>query len=176
MIDAQHSYCNGHHLRELKAVYEIDGEIWAWDMYNLLKNASRLIGPDTDQIDIISKFYDHILSDGLTIHERPVLRNLRHKKSAAHNLILRLIKYKTETLRFLSDARVPFTNNLAERDLRMIKLKQKVSGCFRTEQGARDFAIARSFISTVRKQQKGVYTNIKSAVVGQVSFADFAPG
>lgn len=173
MSNAEHAYCNAHHLRELRAVFEIDCEIWAHDMYNLLKYSSQLIEPTADQLNQISQTYDCILDEGLALHERPALRNLRYKKTSAHNLVIRLIKYKTETLRFLYDSSVPFTNNLAERDLRMVKLKQKVSGGFRTEQGAHNFAITRSFISTTRKQQKNVYASIKSALADNISFDSF---
>jgi len=175
MIEAQHAYCNAHHLRELKAVFEIDGEAWANDMANLLKKAAQLINQSPDELEEISQQYDQILECALALHDRPAIRNLRYKRATGHNLALRLIKFKAETLRFLYDARVPFTNNQAERDLRMIKLKQKVSGTFRTEQGAHDFAVTRSFISTVRKQQKNVYANIKSAIAGTTSFNNFAP-
>jgi transposase len=173
MSNAQHAYCNAHHLRELRAVFEIDGELWAYDLYSLLKYASKLIEPTADQLDQISQAYDRILVEGLALHQRPALRNLRYKKTSAHNLVIRLIKYKAETLRFLYDPSVPFTNNLAERDLRMVKLKQKVSGGFRTEQGANNFAITRSFISTARKQQKNVYASIKSALADNISFDSF---
>ena len=69
-----------------------------------------------------------------------------------HNLLLRLSTRKPDVLRFLTDFRVPFTNNLAERDGRMMKLRQKISGGFRSAQGAEDFATIRSLLSTARKQ------------------------
>lgn len=82
------------------------------------------------------------------------------KKSAAENLLSRLIRHEEAVLRFMNDIRVPFTNNLAERDLRMAKVRQKVSGCFRTFEGARLYARFRSYVSTVKKQGRNVWRSI----------------
>jgi transposase len=79
------------------------------------------------------------------------------KKRTGHNLLIRLRDFKTETLRFLYDSDVPFTNNLAERDIRLVKLKQKVSGGFRTHIGAEIFVAIRSLVSTVQKQGKSIF-------------------
>ena len=79
-------------------------------------------------------------------------RRGRAPRRTGHNLLLRLVKRKEDTLRFLHDPTVPFTNNQAERDGRMMKLRQKISGGFRSLQGAMDFALIRSFVSTARKQ------------------------
>jgi transposase len=79
-------------------------------------------------------------------------RRGRAPRQTGHNLLLRLAKHEEDTLRFLRDPTVPFTNNRAERDGRMMKLRQKISGGFRSLQGAMDFALVRSFVSTARKQ------------------------
>ena len=94
---------------------------------------------------------------GLAFHEaQPALAKLRPRgrlpRRVGHNLLLRLSTRKQDVLRFLTDPRVPFTNNLAERDGRMMKLRQKISGGFRSEDGAKDFAVIRSVLSTARKQ------------------------
>ena len=153
--DVLHVLCNAHHLRELKALIEVDEEKWAQDMYTLLKEASYLEVPSPEQQQEISDKYDQIVTAGLKYHNglKQFKRNSR-KRRPGHNLLIRLRDFKVETLRFLYDPDVPFTNNLAERDLRMIKLKQKVSGSFRTECGAIVFAIIRSFVVDCQKTKQ----------------------
>ena len=110
-------------------------------------------------IALVGRRYDKIIAQALAFHEaqpalsrpRPGKRG-RKKRRTGHNLALRLREHKEGTLRFLADPDVPFTNNEAERDLRMMKLRQKISGGFRSQQGAEDFAILRSLITTARKQ------------------------
>ena len=159
--DVIHVLCNAHHLRELKAIIEFDKESWAQDMYDLLRNASQLLNASPEKQQEISEKYDQIVASGIFYHEalEPFKPGSR-KKRPGHNLLIRLRDFKTETLRFLYDADVPFTNNLAERDIRMIKLKQKVSGSFRTKAGANTFLAIRSFISTVQKQNKNIFQHI----------------
>ena len=107
--------------------------------------------------------YDAITAEAIAFHQaQPPLapapakggakRRGRKRRRTGHNLVLRLQARKEDTLRFLIDPAVPFTNNQAEQDGRMMKLKQKISGGFRSQQGADDFAVIRSFISTARKQ------------------------
>jgi transposase len=160
-----HALCNAHHLRELKALVEIEKEDWARTMQRLLRrtcHATSLareanISLKPGLITLIARRYDSITAAGLAFHEaQPVLTKVgkrgRPPRRVGHNLLLRLATRKQDVLRFLTDPRVPFTNNLAEQDGRMMKLQQKISGSFRSEGGANNFAVIRSVLSTARKQ------------------------
>src|SRR6266436_9160294 len=166
-----HALCNAHHLRELKALVEIEKEDWACKMQRLLRRACHATNLARERgivlkpplIECFERRYDAILAEGLVFHEaQPQLsraaikgggkRRGRTPRRTGHNLLLRLATRKQDTLRFLHDATVPFTNNQAERDGRMMKLRQKISGGFRSSEGAMDFALIRSFFSTARKQ------------------------
>jgi transposase len=166
MAGVLHALCNAHHLRELKALVEIEKEDWARKMQRLLSRACHATNLTREQgvplkpglIALIERCYDAIVADGLALHEaQPALTKTRPRgrlpRRVGHNLLLRLSTRKQDVLRFLTDPRVPFTNNLAERDGRMMKLWQKISGGFRSEDGAKDFAVIRSLLSTARKQE-----------------------
>jgi transposase len=110
---------------------------------------------------------------GLIYHQLlPPLNPYRHrgriKKRIGHNLLLRLRDFGGDVLRFLFEEEVPFTNNTAERDLRMMKCKQKISGGFRTKQGAENFAKIRSVISTAKKQGRNVMAILTQVLKGEV--------
>jgi transposase len=166
-----HALCNAHHLRELKALVEIEKEAWACKMQRLLRRACHATNLARERgivlkpplIECFDRRYDAILAEGLSFHEAqpPLIRTTtksggkrrgRTPRRTGHNLLLRLASRKQDTLRFLHDPTVPFTNNQAERDGRMVKLRQKISGGFRSLQGATDFALIRSFVSTAKKQ------------------------
>ena len=164
-----HALCNAHHLRELKALVEIEKEDWARRMQRLLRRTCHAVNLARAQdvplrpelIALIERRYDAIVADGLAFHAaQPALIKARPRgrppRRVGHNLLLRLSTRKSDVLRFLTDPRVPFTNNLAERDGRMMKLRQKISGGFRSEPGAEDFAVIRSLLSTARKQGWGL--------------------
>src|ERR1700686_3054848 len=162
-----HALCNAHHLRELKALVEIEKEDWARKMQRMLRrachaaNLARQLGRPLPS-RLIARFercYDAILTEGLAFHTaQPTLRRAgptgrgRKPRRVGHNLLLRLSVRKSDGLRFLSDLTVPFTNNIAERDGRMMKLRQKISGGFRSIAGAAEFSVVRSLLSTAKKQ------------------------
>jgi transposase len=164
-----HALCNAHHLRELQALIDIEHEDWARRMRTLLRrachaaNLARQQGrPVPSRLHaLIERCYDRIVAEGMAFHAgQPALtqaaigakRRGRKPRRVGHNLLLRLETRKADVLRFLSNPAVPFTNNLAERDARMMKLRQKISGGFRAVTGAEDFAAIRSLLSTARKQ------------------------
>jgi transposase len=166
-----HALCNAHHLRELQALVDIEKEEWARRMQCLLRRAchathlarDRGVPLDPRLVDQFRRRYDIIVTEGLGFHQdQPPLatpatnggrkRRGRPPRRTGHNLLLRLSTRKDDVLRFLDDPAVPFTNNQAERDGRMMKVRQKISGGFRSQEGARDFAVIRSLISTARKQ------------------------
>ena len=165
MAGVLHALCNAHHLRELKALVEIEKEDWARKMQRLLRRACHAANLAREQdvplkpglIALIDRRYQSILAEGLAFHEHlPALAKARRRgrppRRVGHNLLLRLSTRKQDVLRFLTDPSVPFTNNLAEQDGRMMKLRQKISGGFRSGHGAKDFAVIRSVLSTARKQ------------------------
>jgi transposase len=169
LTGVRHALCNAHHRRELKALVEIENEDWARRMQRLLRRAchasnlarERGVPLKPGLIALFERWYDTILADGLAFHEtQPPLaravgtgkRRGRPPRRVGHNLLLRLGSRKTDVLRCLTDPLVPFSNNLAERDGRMMKLRQKISGGFRSMEGAMEFAVIRSLLSTARKQ------------------------
>jgi transposase len=175
----QHAFCNAHHLRELQFIVDQYDQSWAQNMICLLldiKAEVEAAPPDwvalpADRIAHHERLYDDLLQQGFEAnpppeHPPPKKRG-RKKQSPPKNLLDRLHHHKAETLVFMHDFRVPFDNNLAERDVRMIKVKQKVSGAFRTRTGADTFCDIRSYISTVRKHGLNVIQSIHDALIGQ---------
>ena len=160
-----HGLCNAHHLRELEVLRE-EGEIWARRMQRLLRYISKICTEPIEKAkqSRICRIFDKILVEGLQYHEAmPPLPSKRSKKRTGHNLALRLHKFKDDVLRCIKDLVVPFTNNMAERDIRMMKVKQKISGGFRTMGGAQTFACIRSFIQTARKKDLNLLETLKNA-------------
>lgn len=174
-LSCTHALCNAHHLRELRFIAETYRQGWAEDMRNLLRLAHRLEcgdgpGLDAQRIAQLEHFYDQILDAGehQLPADPPAAGNRgRRKQHPARNLHQRLRQYKDEVLRFMHHPQVSFDNNGAERDLRMIKTQQKVSGTFRSFEGAQRFARIRSYISTARKQGQRVIDVIRSTFSGQ---------
>ena len=169
----RHGLCNAHHLRELTAVEEQLSQPWAKDMRELLVEIKRAVDSARDrgvrQIHPLALCryearYRKILSAGYAASPPPEAtgRRGRPKQGPARNLLLRLDQRQAEVLAFMYDFGVPFDNNLAERDLRMMKVKQKVSGCFRSEEGGKAFCRIRGYISTMRKQGHNVLSALQS--------------
>ena len=157
-----HGECNQHHLRHLKYLYEDLGCGWAGEMACLLLRIKRHIdlvrlfrgdspeinSLEQEDIETYEKIYRRILDEARTAMGKAPLDSRR--------MINRLTKYEQETLLFMHDFMVPFTNNFTERDIRMPKAKQKISGGFRTVEGANSFARLRGYVSTLKKRGKNV--------------------
>ncbi len=174
-----HALCNAHHLRELTFVQEQDSQSWAGDMKELLleikarveqAKAAGAQGLDEATRREFERRYQRILAQGLVANPlpepRPPGQRGRRKQSKAKNLLDRLAAHQPSVLAFMEDFRVPFDNNLAERDLRMVKVQQKISGCFRSDGGATAFCRIRGYISTIRKQRQDVLPAIQHVFAG----------
>jgi transposase len=155
-----HFLCNAHHLRELQRAWEQDGQRWARNMRALLleiNDATLQAGGCLDEqtAKVFLRRYRNVLTRG--DHECPPIVSKDHSntrrpaQTKSRNLLERLRDFETETLRFMTDPLVPFTNNQCENDLRMTKVQQKISGCFRSFEGAQIFCRVRSYLSTCRK-------------------------
>ena len=177
-----HGLCNAHHIRELRGINENYDQAWAKEMRRHLLNVNTVVrehknaGKDNLSEEAIKRFseqYDAILKSAIS--EIPTLKTTstkskkrgRVKQHPAKNLHDRLTKQKEETLRFMYDFRVPFTNNQAEQDVRMTKVKLKVSGCFRSQEGADRFCRIRGYISTSRKRRLNILQSLENAIRGQ---------
>jgi transposase len=173
----KHSLCNAHHLRELTFVHEHEKEDWAIEMKQFLLKSKKIVEdnvakgclPD-DQKIALSQEYAKIILKGLGHHlSLPPLvtcKKGKQKQRPGKNLLDRLADKHECVLVFINDFSVPFTNNLGERDIRMNKIKQKISGCFRTPEGGKIFCRIRSYISTVRKQGWKIWDALVDAVRG----------
>jgi transposase len=166
LVCVLHALCNEHHLRELKALIQFEKESWASKMFYLLLFANK----NPEEKKRILSAYDKILGKGLAYHEglEPLKKGKRgrQKQRIGHNLLIRLRDYKDDVLRFLSHQSVAFTNNQAEQDLRMMNVKMKISGGFRTVEGAQTFCTIRGFLSTCRKQERNLFQATVQAVNG----------
>lgn len=165
--DCLHALCNEHHLRELKFLLEEEGLEWAGELSRFLLDANERLAEQEVLGEKAFKRalaqYHAILAKGRRQHPR------QHSgaQSKAANLLQRLENYDLCVLAFLFDPDVPFTNNQGEQDIRMVKVRQKISGCFRTLHGARVFARVRSYISTCRKQNRNILDALIDALLGQ---------
>lgn len=173
-----HALCNAHHLRELIYLEETTEQAWPCKMVDFLcrakdqADAAKLAQHPLarTQLSALRRQYAAILTQGERDNPPSTQskgRRGRIKQSPAVNLLLRLRQHAEDVLRFLTDSRVPFDNNQAERDIRMPKLKQKTSGCFRTVTGAESFCTIRSYPATLRKQGRNVFHALTLAFQGQ---------
>jgi transposase len=174
-----HGLCNAHHLREFKLMHEHYGQLWAAEMAALLRDIHRTVekhraeGKESLSGSLLQGFercYDSVLGAALeaipSLPDPPVRQRGRKKQHPAKNLHDRLSGHKQAVLRFMYDFRVPFDNNQAERDIRMIKAQQKISGTFRTFRGAQVFCRIRGYISTAKKQGMNVLEALRQTFEG----------
>lgn len=183
--EATHGLCNAHHLRELQAAFE-EGQPWAGELAFLLAStydrvrAAKAAGKtalSTRRLGAIESRYDALVSAGLAANPPPLRTGKRGRPSRtkAGNLADRLDRFRDDVLRFATDFTVPFDNNQAERDLRMVKLQQKISGCFRTEAGASGYLAIRAYVSTVRKQGNNVFGALRDLFEGKPFLPEVVP-
>jgi transposase len=177
-FDCGHALCNVHHLRDLTFCHEIEKSNWAAKMKQFLLALHKIVskvkqsGADSftrGQWYYWSRKYDDLLNEGLRQHPRPQKQKGRRgvtKKSKTRNMLERFRDCKEEILAFASNFVVPFGNNIAEQAIRMMKVKQKISGCFRSEKGAKDFATIRSYIATIKKHGQNVMQALHQAILG----------
>ena len=172
-----HALCNAHHLRELTFVEEEHSQEWAGRMKALLSEIEEAVREEAalggthlarGKVEEFEKRYQRLLEAGVEANPPPERtgKRGRPKQSKGKNLVDRLDKHREAVLRFMHDFRVPFDNNRAERDIRMVKVRQKISGCFRTSRGAEMFCRIRGYISTVRKQGENVLAALESVFMG----------
>ena len=174
----KHGLCNVHHLRELKGVFEQTGQIWLSEMTSVLIDAKEAV--DEAKAKGLTAVDPAVLLDLETRYRvaveagnaanplpEPTGKKGKRKRTAGGNLVRRLEENQKETLAFLYDFDVPFGNNLAERDIRMVKVKLNISGSFRTTEGAKIFCTMRGYISTMRKQGHNVLTALRSVAAGK---------
>jgi transposase len=161
-INCTHALCNAHHLRELTGAWEQDGQQWAKKMKTLLETINSTVNDAGGALDAkeSQKYrlkYRALLKEAKIECPEPTRtpkngKRGRIKKSKSRNLLERLRDYEQDTLRFMDNELVSFSNNLGENDIRMTKVQQKISGCFRSMHGAQIFCRVRSYLSTCRKQ------------------------
>jgi len=179
----RHSLCNAHILRELTAVIENTGQQWAQELIKLLLemkvHKEKLLAKGRQKasrqaLDKYSKRYDELLA--IALQENPVIPKEgkgKVKRGKTGALVDRLILRKDGFLLFFNDFSIPFDNNQAERDIRMFKVKQKVSGGFRTFQGAVNYSTIMSYIGTARKHGISAFIAIKDALLHNPFYGKF---
>jgi transposase len=168
--DVVHALCNAHHLRELEGVGVVWNQGWANEMIELLTEArdaveeARAQGKDRLDPKVLQSIrtrYGKLVKKGWAANPAPEFAKRSGYEKKAANLLVRLDSQRTDVLRFASDFRASFTNNQAERDVRMVKLQQKISGTWRSLEGARNYCAIRSYISTMKKHHVDVLAGLR---------------
>ena len=180
--DCQHAFCNVHHLRELRFVFAQYGQTWAAKMARLLRTIKAEVAstpePHTalppERLAAYEAEYEALIAQGFAANPPPEQTlprpRGRPKQAPPKNLLDRLRKHKSGVLAFMYAFHIPFDNNQVERDVRMIKVQQKVSGAFRTQEGADTFCAIRSYISTARKHGLNAIDALYNAFLDQPFF------
>jgi transposase len=179
--ECNHALCNAHHRRDLRFIDQQYQQAWANDMAELLLEIKAAVEATPEPAmslapparEAFAKRYDAVVQAGFEANPAPmppsegeVKKRGRPPQPPPVNLLLRLRNFQDQVLAFMSDFRMPFDNNQGERDIRMVKVKQKVSGGFRTLEGAKRFGRIRGYISTARKNAKNVFEAIRDAFDG----------
>jgi transposase len=176
-LPCQHALCNAHHLRELEWAWEQDGQKWALKMQKLLLDMRHAVDQAGGAVSMQAaqsfrrRYRAHLArADQECPAPDPGSSSKadRIARSKSRNLLERLRNFEEETLRFLTDPRVPFTNNQSENDLRMTKVQQKISGCFRSLDGARIFCRVRSYLSCCRKHNLSATDALTTLFAGEL--------
>lgn len=174
LYECEHALCNAHHIRELRFIYENHNMKWADKMLGLLIDINKHKHKEIDSgktkfskkiLDEYNQKYDDILAKARKEHAK-------HATKDSSNLLKRLTTYKEEALLFMHDFSVPFTNNLSERDFRMAKVKQKISGCFRSLVGADNFCLIRNLLVTAKKNNRNVFDMFQQSLREIISLDD----
>jgi transposase len=181
----RHALCNIHHLRELTFLEEMHQQVWAKDLKTLLLAMKEAVAqaqrrgesalPAVERRALLAR-YDDVLAAGLAANPPPERwpgQRGRVKQSPARNLLERLLIGKEEVLAFLDDFAIPFDNNQAEQDLRMLKVQQKIAGSFRADGGSDAFARIRGYLSSMRKQGVALLAALQTVFTGQPLYPAF---
>jgi transposase len=187
-LGCKHGLCNGHILRELTFVYEVLHQSWAGALHQLLLNMKKAVVehkdrntvPSPAELSLWRRRYRTLIRKGRAANPPSAAppnhgKRGRKKQSKPQNLLDRLENHESWIMAFLYDFNIPFTNNRAEQDIRMIKVKQKISGSFRTFKGAESFLAIRSYISTARKNRLQIFPTIVSALSGNPFIPSVTP-